>query len=158
MAGDGIGYTRAVRQIQQLGCGAALLACCLALPAQGADFRAGDLIVAQAWSRPTPPVASVGAVYFSLTNAGSKAERLSAISSPIARQVEIHESRDVQGMIQMRALTFVDCPPGATVRSEPGGLHVMLVGLTRPLTPGMKFPLSLTFQSGQIVNVTVTVK
>jgi len=135
-----------------------LLACCLALQAHAADFRAGDLIVAQPWSRPTPPVATVGAVYFSITNAGSKGDRLTAISSPIARQVEIHESREVQGMIQMRALKFVDCPPGTTVRSAPGGLHVMLVGLTRPLTPGMEFPLSLTFQSNRIVNVVVTVK
>ena len=164
-----IGYTRAVRQIKRhgrghvdysarlLGCCAALLACCLALQAQAEDFRSGDLIVAQAWSRPTPPVATVGAVYFSLTNTGSKAARLMAISSPIARQVEIHESRRVQGMIQMRAVTFVDCAPGATVRSEPGGLHVMLVGLTRPLTAGMEFPLTLTFQGGGILNVMVTV-
>lgn len=134
-----------------------MLACCLALQAQAADFRVGELIVAQPWSRATPPVATVGAVYFSLTNSGSKADRLTAISSPIARQVEIHESREVQGMIQMRALTFVDCPPGTTVRSEPGGLHVMLVGLTRPLTPGMEFPMSLTFQSSRIVKVMVMV-
>ena len=140
-----------------LGCGAALLACCIALPAQAADFRTGDLIVAQPWSRPTPPVATVGAVYFSLTNTGPTPQRLTAISSPVARQVEIHETRRVQGMIQMRAVTFVDCPPGGTVRSEPGGLHVMLVGLNRPLTPGMQYPLSLTFQDGGVLNVMVTV-
>ena len=135
-----------------------MLACCLALlPVHAADFRTGDLIVAQAWSRPTPPVATVGAVYFLLTNTGSKTARLTAISSPIARQVEIHESQRVQGMIRMRAVSFVDCPAGATVRSEPGGLHVMLVGLTQPLTPGMQFPLSLTFQGSGVLNVMVRV-
>jgi copper(I)-binding protein len=134
-----------------------LLACCVALTAQAADFRTGDLSVAQPWSRPTPPAVTVGAVYFSLTNTGPTAQRLTAITSPVARQVEIHESRRVQGMIQMRPVTFVDCPPGGTVRSEPGGLHVMLVGLNRPLTPGMQYPLSLTFQDGSVLNVMVTV-
>jgi periplasmic copper chaperone A len=147
-----------VRQKQQRGCGATLLAFCLALQAQAADFRSGDLIVAEPWSRAMPPAATVGVVYFSLTNSGLKPERLMAISSPIARQAEIHESREVQGMMQMRALSFVDCPPGSTIRSEPGGLHVMLIGLTRALTPGMEFPLSLTFQSSRTVNVTVKVK
>jgi periplasmic copper chaperone A len=140
-----------------LGCVAALLACCIALSVRAADFRSGDLIVAQPWSPPTPPVATVGAVYFSLINKGFTPRRLTAISSPAARQVEIHESRLVQGMIQMRPVTFVDCPPGSTVRSEPGGLHVMLVGLSRPLTPGMQFPLSMTFQDGGVLDVVVTV-
>ncbi len=134
-----------------------MLACCIALSAQGDDFRSGDLIVAEPWSPPTPPVATVGAVYFSLINKGSAPRRVTAISSPAARQVEIHESRLVQGMIQMRPVTFVDCPAGSTVRSEPGGLHVMLVGLKRPLTPGMRYPLSLTFQGGEMLNVMVTV-
>ncbi len=57
----------------------------------------------------------------------------------------------------MRAVTFLDCPPGGTVRSEPGGLHVMLVGLSRPLTPGMQYPLSLAFQDGGTLTVMVTV-
>ena len=140
-----------------LGCIAALLVCCIALPVPAADFRSGDLIVAEPWSPPTPPVATVGVVYFSLTNKGSTPRRLTAISSPAARQVEIHESRLVQGTIQMRPVTFVDCPPGSTVRSEPGGLHVMLVGLERPLTAGMQYPLSLTFQDGGVLDVVVTV-
>jgi copper(I)-binding protein len=140
-----------------LGCGAALLACCITLTAQAADFRSGNLSVAQPWSPPTPPAATVGAVYFLLTNTGPTPQRLTAISSPVAREAEIHESRRVQGMIQMRPVTFIDCPPGSTVRSQPGGLHVMLVGLNRPLTTGMQYPLSLTFQDGSVLNVMVTV-
>lgn len=135
-----------------------MLVCCLALlSVQAADFRRGNLVVEQPWSPPTPPVATVGAVYFSITNNGQTPDRLTTISSPIANQVQIHESRQVHGVIQMRGVAFVDCPPGAAVRSEPGGLHVMLVGLHRPLTTGMQFPLSLTFQGGGIIEVMVTV-
>jgi periplasmic copper chaperone A len=140
-------------------CSAALLIAGLvaAAPLQAADYRAGDLKVMQPWSRPTPPAAGVGAVYFSITNLGRKADRLTAVSSPIASSVEIHESRGTQGLMQMRAVRFVECPPGATVKSEPGGLHVMLLGLRRPLTPGMEFPLSLSFRDSGILTVQVLV-
>lgn len=149
-----------MRVDKQRRCVAALLALGLMLPlppAGASDYATGNLIVAPPWSSPTPPVATVGAVYFSLTNTGAKADRLTAISSPIARHVEIHESRVVQGTMQMRAVTFVDVPAGATVKIEPGGLHIMLVGLARPLTPGMEFPMALTFRDRGVLNVMVTV-
>jgi len=140
-------------------CGAAMTFLCLAaqIPAWGADYRAGDLLVTQPWARPTPPSATVGAVYFSVTNAGRKGDRLMSISSPMARSVEIHESRTVQGMVQMRAVPSVECPPGATVKIEPGALHVMLLDLKGPLTPGMKFPLSLRFRDAGVLAVQVSV-
>jgi copper(I)-binding protein len=126
-------------------------------PPQAADYRAGDMVVAQPWSRPTPPVATVGVAYFSMTNVGGKADSLIAVSSPIARKVEIHESRTVQGMVQMRAVTAVECPPGATVKIEPGGLHVMLLDLSRPLAAGTEFPLSLRFRDAGVLTVQVRV-
>ncbi len=127
-------------------------------PADAADYRIGNLVVSQPWSNPAPPVATVGAVYFTLANTGAKADRLTGISSPIARQVEIHDSRVLQGTMQMRSVAFVESPAGTTVKIEPGGLHVMLVGLTRPLTPGMEFPLSLTFRDSGVLKVVVTVR
>jgi copper(I)-binding protein len=114
--------------------------------AQTAAARVGQLTVTQAWSRPTPPAATVGAVYFSISNMGSKADLLLAVSSPIAARVELHESRNVRGVLEMRELTSVPCPAGATVVSEPGGLHVMLIGLIRPLIAGTAFSLSLRFR------------
>jgi copper(I)-binding protein len=129
----------------------------LAISARSGDYKAGNLAITDPWSRPTPPIASVGAVYFSITNAGRKADRLLAISSPIARQAEIHESRVVNGTLQMRPVESIECPPGATVRIEPGGLHVMLLGLTHPLAAGTTFPLSLRFRDAGSVTVQVAV-
>ena len=126
-------------------------------PALPADDRVGDLLVTQAWSPPTAPAVTVGAVYFSMTNAGRKADRLIALSSPIARQVQMHESRTVQGVVQMRPVTSVECLPGVTVKSEPGGLHVMLLDLNRPLAAGMKFPLVLRFRDAGPVTIQVPV-
>jgi periplasmic copper chaperone A len=128
-----------------------------AMAAPSADYRTGDLVVSDVRSSPTPPVASVGAVYFSIANAGLKADRLMAISSPIAGKAEIHESRLVNGSIEMRPVAWVECPPGATVKIEPGGLHVMLLGLTRPLAAGMQFPLMLRFRDAGSLTVQVVV-
>jgi copper(I)-binding protein len=145
--------------VNPLGCGAALL-CALFIaqaPARAADYRAGSLVVAQPWSRPTPPAATVGVVYFSITNAGLRSDLLIDISSPVARKVEIHETHMEQGTVEMRPVTSVECPPGATVKSAPGGLHVMLIGLAHPLIAGAKFPLSLRFRDAGVLNVQVLV-
>jgi copper(I)-binding protein len=128
-----------------------------AAAAEAADYRTGDLVVSDVRSSPTPPVASVGAVYFSIANAGRMADRLLAISSPIAGKAEIHESRLVNGNVEMRPVASVECPAGATVKIAPGGLHVMLLGLTHPLTAGMQFPLLLRFRDAGTLTVQVVV-
>ena len=149
----------ASRRGHDAACGAALaVLLLLAMSARSSDYKAGDLAITDPWSRPTPPIASVGAVYFSITNAGRKADRLLAIGSPIARQAEIHESLVVNGTVEMRPVESIECPPGATVRIEPGGLHVMLLGLTHPLAAGTTFPLSLRFRDAGSVTVQVAVK
>ena len=125
-------------------------------PVHAGEYRAGNLVVAEPWSPPTPPVAGVGALYFSVTNRGSKADLLLSVTTPIAREIEIHESRTVQGSIQMRAVTAVECPPGTT-KISPGGLHVMLLGLRQPLVPGMTFPASLHFRDAGVMAVQVLV-
>jgi copper(I)-binding protein len=126
-------------------------------PVQAADYAIGTLRVTQPWSRPTPPIATVGVVYLAIINRGAHADRLIAQRSPIAARVEIHESRKLQGMMEMRSVAAVECPPGATVKMEPGGLHIMLVGLLRPLAAGMDFPLELQFAQAGTMTVQVHV-
>lgn len=130
----------------------------LYLPVRAAEFRAGNLLVTEVWSRPTPPVAAAGAVYMSILNTGRKPDRLLGLSTPIAHKAEIHESRLVQGVEEMRPVDSVECPPGIAVKIEPGGLHVMLLGLTRPLAAGTQFPLSLRFRDAGILTVQVSVR
>jgi copper(I)-binding protein len=152
-----MGILAPVRQKNQRVCGAALLALwLLQVPAPAAEFRAGALTVGGAWSPATPPVATVGAAYFSISNSGRGTDRLVAITTPIARKVEIHESRTVQGTMQMRAVAWVECPPGVT-KIEPGSVHVMLLGLSAPLAAGMQFPLNLQFRDAGTLTVQVQV-
>jgi copper(I)-binding protein len=127
------------------------------LHAQTAETRIGNLTISEARARPTPPGISVGAVYFSITNLGRSADRLLSVSTPVASKVEFHESRSVQGVLEMRAVTAVECPPGATVKATPGGLHVMLLGLAGPLAAGTELTVSLHFRDAGVVTLKVPV-
>jgi hypothetical protein len=123
-----------------------------------AQSRGANLVVAGAWSRPTPPGAKVGVVYFTISNNGNKADRLVTLSTPVAAKVELHESQTVQGVIEMHAVAGLECPPGATVEASPNGLHGMLLGLARPLVTGTSFSLSLRFRDAGAVTVPVAVR
>jgi periplasmic copper chaperone A len=123
----------------------------------GAQSHLGNLIITEARARPTPPGISVGALYFSITNAGSKADRLLSVSTPVASRVELHESRNMRGVVEMREVTSVECPPGATVRATPGGLHAMLLGLAEPLAAGTELSVSLQFRDAGVLTLKVPV-
>ena len=100
----------------------------------------------------------MGALYFSIANTGNRADRLLALSTPVAKKIELHESQTVNGVIEMHALNFLECPPGATVGARPGGLHAMLFGLTQPLIAGATFSVALQFRDAGSVTVPVAVK
>jgi copper(I)-binding protein len=100
-----------------------------------------------------------GAAYFTVTNNGSDADRLIAVSAPVAKVVEIHEIVDNNGVKEMRPLeNGIELPAGEAVALAPGGYHIMLIGLTQDLTAGMTYDLTLTFENAGEVVVPVTVQ
>jgi hypothetical protein len=128
---------------------ATLSAAFLVSPAHG---RAAVLWIDQAWARPAPAGAS-DAGYLTITNRGRAPDVLIGVSVAASRAASIHQSRLVGGMMTMRPLRSVTIAPGATVRLEPGGLHLMLEHLKRPLTPGAQVPAILTFARAGRVRV-----
>jgi len=97
------------------------------------------------WSRPTPPGVSVGVGYL-VIEGGTEADRLVSARSPRAQHVEFHESTEEGGLMRMRELAAVPVAGGATLRFAPNGLHLMLIGLDRPLRDGERVPLTLVFE------------
>ena len=59
--------------------------------------------------------------------------------------------------MKMRPAGPIEIPPGAATGLEPGGIHVMLMGLTGPLVEGESFSLTLTFERAGPVEVTVPI-
>jgi copper(I)-binding protein len=120
-------------------------------------LNAASLTVTQPWSRATAPGATVGAVYFDIVNGGT-ADTLIRIESPVAKSIEMHESKMQGDSMQMRQVKAVHIPAKGRVRFESGGLHVMLVDLKQPLKAGDKFPLRLVFRAGGTVDKQVVVQ
>jgi copper(I)-binding protein len=95
-----------------------------------------------------------GAVY--LTIQGGP-DRLIGASTDVAAHTAVHETIMENGVMSMRPVAGVMISPGAATRLAPGGLHIMLVDLTRALKDGESFVLTLTFERAGKMTVTVPV-
>ena len=131
----------------------ALVLLLAALPA----FAAG-LSVTNAWSRSTPPVAKVGVVYFTLTNDTGKSDRLLKLSTSVAEKVEVHRTEVLDGIARMREVAVLHVDAGQTLEFKPGGMHVMLMGLRKPLVAGTAYELDLLFEVAGARKVKVLVR
>ena len=119
---------------------------------------AAGLTVTGAWSRSTPPGVTVGVAYFTLRNDTAKSDRLLKISSPIAKTVQVHRTEILDGIARMREVAVLHIDAGQTVEFAPNGMHVMLMGLEKPLVEGEKFDLDLLFEVAGARKVQVVVR
>jgi len=126
------------------------------LIAGGAMGQTGQLEVQTPWARATPGRAENGAAY--LTIVSPTADRLIAVSSPVAKKVELHTMSMQGDVMKMRPLAAIDIPAGQPVTLSPGGMHIMLLGLTQPLREGQSFPLTLSFDHAGPQRVTVAIE
>jgi len=103
--------------------------------------------VNNAWVRPAE-AGQNGAVYFQIVNEGRMGDVLVSASSSIAT-AEMHESVEREnGVMGMSPLSSVDVPAQSEVEFKAGGMHIMLINLTQPLTAGNSIPLTLHFEHG----------
>lgn len=121
-----------------------------------AQADAGGIAIHDAWSRATPPGITVGVAYFVIDNRGTQ-DRLLRVSSPIAKQPELHVSKMEGGVMTMQELHTLEIGAHAKVAFAPSGKHVMLIGLRQPLKAGESFPLTLIFEKAGAVKATVRV-
>lgn len=127
-----------------------------AILASAAEARASDILVTGAFARASAtPVAKSGAAYATLRNPGPASDRLTGIATPAAARAELHVSRIDGGIMKMEAVGPLDLPPSGEVAMKPGGLHIMLMGLGKPLVEGQ--PIDMTFSFEKAGDVTVRV-
>lgn len=137
----------------------ALVASLTALTALPQIVRA-QVLVQDAWVRGTVSEQRATGAFMRLT-APTGATLVSG-SSPVAASVEIHEMKLDQGVMKMRAISGLPLPAGKPVDLAPGGYHLMLMGLKRPLAAGESVPISLVVEGAdstrQTMELTVTVR
>jgi copper(I)-binding protein len=103
----------------------ALLAACLTAAcgdAAHAPLAATDVRL----SAPRPGT-TVSAAYLELSNPGTAAQTVTAVTSPQYARVEMHETVIEDGVARMRRLPELVIAPHESVRFEPGGKHLMLM-------------------------------
>jgi copper(I)-binding protein len=114
--------------------------------------------ISDAWVRPPLGPELPVAGYLTITGGGT-ADALMRVTSPLASSVEIHETMaGSSGMIGMHPVERIDIDAGGSVRLEPGGYHLMLMGVTEALEVGEMVELRLTFEEAGDVSVWAEVK
>ena len=120
-----------------------------------------DIEIDGAWGRVSPGAVSNGAFYMQIANNKGEDDALVAVQSSTCRTIELHESQvDENGVMRMAPVTGgqIALPAGETVTLQPGGLHVMCIGLARPLAMGQRIPLTLVFADAEEIAVEAEIR
>ena len=126
-------------------------------PTLAHGYKVGAIDIGHPYARATAAGQSVGGGFLKLSNGGA-ADRLVAARTAVAASVELHTMRLEGDVMRMRQLDAIELPAGRTVELEPGGTHLMLMGLKAPLKAGQSFPMVLKFEKAGEVTVDVSVE
>jgi copper(I)-binding protein len=119
----------------------------LALVSSSLAASAADSVsIENAWVRPTNPGQDVGAAYMTFNS--KQDVTLIRATSDVTASVEIHSMSMQNGVMKMRMLENLPIKAGKPYKLEPGGFHLMLFDLKKPLTAGQYINFELTFKSG----------
>lgn len=135
-----------------------LLLIILSAPPVVADTVADAVSVLDPWVREVPPTTSITAGYMSLKNTGSAEHKLVSASSEDAGVVELHTHINHGGVMQMRQLENISVAGGGTTELKPGGLHIMLMMLKKPLVAGEQLHITLSFEDGSSKQIQAEVR
>lgn len=111
-----------------------------------ANLHAAEVAVTDAWARATMPGQKVSGAYFRIQS--DVDAKLVGASSPAVPRVEMHEMKMDGDIMRMREVKTIELPKGRAVALEPGGYHIMLMNLPKPIAAGDVIPLSLTIEAG----------
>lgn len=136
------------RRVKQLVLGCALIGMAWQVSAQ---TRVDD-----AWVRAT--VAGQPSTGAFMTLQADSDSKLLSVQSPVAKTVQIHQSRMKDDVMSMRQVESVELPAGKPVNFDPHGYHVMLMDLTAQVKEGDKVPLILTVENAKGEKETIKVE
>jgi len=120
--------------------------------------QASDIQIHNGYIRAIPPTAPVTAAFMEIHNEGDQVRALVSASSSAAETVELHTHTNVDGVMQMRQVKKIDLPADSITLLQPGGLHIMLIGLKKPLKMGDKVLVSLKLDDGSILEMDLPVR
>jgi copper(I)-binding protein len=123
--------------------------------ALAAFVASAQVTVSEPWVRATVPQQKATGAFMKLQS--TQDAKLVSAKSTAAGIVEVHEMAMDGGVMKMRAVDGLALPMGKAVELKPGGYHVMLMKLVKPLLTGETFKVTLTFTKAGAVVVDVPV-
>ena len=122
----------------------AVLVAAIAVAAQAAPR---SISIEKPWARETVEGQAAGGGFMTIVNNGQREDQLVSASSPASHEVQIHTMSMDGGVMRMRQLTDgLSIPAKGKVELKPRGLHIMFIGLKKPLRPGTSVPVTLKFR------------
>ena len=124
----------------------ALLVIALTLVAS-ASVASDNLVISDAWVRATPPGKMMTAGYASIENMSNDVITITGVSAEIAGHTSLHETRIERDRSTMRPVAQLSIKAGESVSLKPGGLHIMLMKLSEPLSDGQNIDICLELEN-----------
>ena len=125
--------------------------------ARAHDYKAGAIAIGHPYARATAAGQPTGGGFLKLANGGA-ADKLLSVTVSVSASAELHEMKMEGDVMRMRQVDGIALPAGKTVALQPGGYHIMFVGLKAPLKAGARFPMKLRFEKAGEVEVMVNVE
>lgn len=118
---------------------------------------AAMVVLDDGWAKATD--SSMSGVFGTLRNPGDSDVHLTGVSGELGGTTELHETVPGGGgmMMQEKEGGFV-IPAGGEVEFAPGGNHIMLMELERPITTGQQITLTLELDGGTEQVITVSAR
>lgn len=113
-------------------------------------------VVDDAWVRATVPGQPSSGAFMHITAATDS--KLVEVKSPVAKTVQIHESKMENDVMSMQAVPSIALPAGKTVNIEPEGYHVMLIDLVGQIKEGDSVPLTLIVEDSKGIKESIEVQ
>ncbi|MFW5431975.1 MAG: copper chaperone PCu(A)C [Methylophilaceae bacterium] len=125
------------------------------------ELNATEVSISNAWVREPAPGQKIGAAYMTL-NSAQTSKLVYAEAADTAGSVEIHSMSMNNGVMKMRMLDELTLEANTPKELAPGGFHLMMFDLKKPLKAGEEVAFRLCFEdvSGNIThqNVTLAIK
>lgn len=134
----------------------ATAAFCAAASVYAADAKVGNLSIDDVWARSGQP-GQVSAAFMEIKNKGA-ADKIVSAHCDCAKATELHTMTMADGKMIMAQVPTMEVPANGELKLKPGGYHIMLIGLNRPLVSGETLPIKVKFEKAGDVTLQAKIK
>jgi copper(I)-binding protein len=119
---------------------------------------ASNVKIENPYVRATPPHLPNSAAFMTIKNDTDKDLAIVKAVSNVSKVVELHTHDMKDGVMTMYQIPKIDISANSKTVLKPGGLHIMFIGLYKPLKVGKEVSLTVEFSNGDTQTITAPIK